>query len=79
MLSAVNFQVGDILSPGVEVCEVLSPNQMKFDIPVDEIDIAKITPGQKANISVDSIPSTLKTPINGEVEVFPQTVCLQME
>ena len=48
VLSTVNFQVGDTLTVGAQVSEVSDPTQMKFDIPVDEIDIAKIVPGQKS-------------------------------
>ena len=68
VLSTVSFQVGDIVSPGVQVTEVLDTTQMKFDVPVDEIDIAKIVPGQKVNIRVSSLPNTLTTPVLGEVE-----------
>ncbi|MBX4263998.1 efflux RND transporter periplasmic adaptor subunit [Clostridium estertheticum] len=68
VLSTVNFQVGDTINAGVEVSEVLNQNNMKFDIPVDEIDIAKIVPGQLASITAESIPSTLNTPVKGEVE-----------
>jgi HlyD family secretion protein len=68
VLSTVDFQVGDIVAAGVQVSEVLDTTQMKFDVPVDEIDIAKIVPGQKVNIRADFIPNTLITPIKGEVE-----------
>jgi len=68
VLSTVDFQVGDTINAGTEVSEVLNPNNMKFDIPVDEIDIAKIVPGQKASITADSIPSTINVPAKGEVE-----------
>ncbi len=68
VLSNINFQVGDILSAGVQVSEVLDTTQMKFDVPVDEIDIGKIVLGQKVNIRVNSLPDTLNTPVQGVVE-----------
>ena len=68
VLSTVNFQVGDTINASVEVSEVIDPNNMKFDIAVDEIDIAKIAPGQFASVTADSIPSTINTPVKGEVE-----------
>lgn len=68
VLSTVDFQVGDTINPATEVAEVLNQNNMKFDIAVDEIDIAKIAPGQLADITADSIPSTINTPVKGEVE-----------
>ncbi|MBU3127195.1 HlyD family efflux transporter periplasmic adaptor subunit [Clostridium tagluense] len=68
VLSTVNFQVGDIVNPSIQVSEVLDTTQMKFDVPVDEIDIAKIVPGQKVNIRVSFLPSTLITPVIGKIE-----------
>jgi len=68
VLSTVNFQVGDIVSPGLQLSEVLDTTQMKFDVPVDEIDIAKIMPGQKVNIRASSLPDTIITPFKGEVD-----------
>jgi HlyD family secretion protein len=68
VLSSVNFQVGDNINAGAQVSEVSNSGQMKFDIPVDEIDVAKLAANQKVNISVDSVPSTLTTPVQGEVE-----------
>lgn len=67
-LSTVNFQVGDIINAGSPVSEVSDAGQMKFDIPVDEIDVAKLKVGQKVNISVDSVESTEATPVLGEVQ-----------
>lgn len=68
VLSSVNFQVGDTLNAGALVSEVSDIAEMKFNIPVDEIDIAKIAVGQNVNISVNSISSTLTTPVKGEVD-----------
>ena len=67
-LSTVNFQVGDIINAGSQVSEVSDAGQMKLDIPVDEIDVAKLQVSQKVNISVDSVASTLTTPVSGEVQ-----------
>ncbi len=75
VLSTVDFQVGDTIAAGTEVSEVLNPNNMKFDISVDEIDIAKIAPGQLASITANSVPSTIDAPVKGEVEaVAPKGV-----
>jgi len=75
VLSTVNFQVGDTINPGAVVSEVINPNNMKFDISVDEIDIAKIAPGQSASITAEAIPSTIDVPVKGQVEgVSPKGV-----
>ena len=60
-------KVGDTVKPGDEVADVSDPSQMEFEIPVDELDIAKLKVGQKTSITVDALPATTKTPVNGEV------------
>ena len=60
-------KVGDTVKPGDEVADVSDPSQMEFEIPVDELDIAKLKVGQKTSITVDALPATTKTPVSGEV------------
>lgn len=66
-ITKLAFKVGDTVKPGDVVADVADPTQMQFDIPVDELDVAKLSVGQKVNISVDSLPDTSTTPIAGEV------------
>ena len=44
---------------------------MEFKIPVDELDVAKIDYNKKVNVSIDAIPETSKTPIEGRVKLIP--------
>jgi len=60
-------KVGDTVKAGDEVSDVSDPTKMEFDIPVDELDIAKLKVGQKTSISVDALPATTKTPVKGEI------------
>ncbi|MBU3143455.1 HlyD family efflux transporter periplasmic adaptor subunit [Clostridium sp. CF012] len=67
VITKMTNKVGDTVKPGDEIADLSDPAQMQFDIPVDELDIAKLKVGQKTNITVDALPATLKTPVTGEV------------
>ncbi|MBU3102144.1 MULTISPECIES: efflux RND transporter periplasmic adaptor subunit [Clostridium] len=67
VITKMSNKVGDTLKAGDELSDVSDPKQMEFDIPVDELDIAKLKVGQKTSISVDALPVTLKTPVTGVV------------
>jgi HlyD family secretion protein len=68
VITKLSNKVGDTVTPGTEVAEVSDPTVMEFDIPVDELDIAKISVGQKVNITADALTETSAAPIAGEVE-----------
>lgn len=68
VITTLSNKVGDTITPGTEVAEVSDPTVMEFDIPVDELDIAKIAVGQKVNITADALTETSTNPIAGEVE-----------
>ncbi|MBU3155375.1 efflux RND transporter periplasmic adaptor subunit [Clostridium estertheticum] len=67
VITKMSNKVGDTLKAGDELSDVSDPKQMEFDIPVDELDIAKLKVGQKTSISVDALPATTKTPVTGVV------------
>lgn len=67
VVTKISNKVGDTIKAGDELSDVSDPTQMQFDIPVDELDIAKLKVGQKTNITVDALPATTKTPVIGEV------------
>jgi len=66
-LTAVNYKVGDTVTAGAEVADIANPDQMQFDVNVDELDISSIALGQTVNITLDAISSTSTTPMVGEV------------
>jgi HlyD family secretion protein len=67
VITKINNKVGDTIKAGDQLSDISDPTQMEFDIPVDELDIAKLQVGQKTNITVDALPDTLKAPVIGEV------------
>lgn len=68
VITKLSNKIGDTVTPGTEVAEVSDPTVMEFDIPVDELDISKISAGQKVNITADALTETSTAPIAGEVE-----------
>lgn len=66
-LTAVNYKVGDTVTAGAEVADIANPDQMQFDINVDELDISSIAVGQQVKITLDAISSTSTTPMEGQV------------
>ncbi len=67
IITKMTNKVGDTVKPGDEISDISDPTKMQFDIAVDELDIDKIKVGQKSHITVDALPYTTKTPVNGEV------------
>lgn len=67
VITKINFKVGDTVKSGDEVANVSDPTEMDFDVSVDELDIAKISVGQKVNITIDAMEETETTPLIGKV------------
>ncbi|MBU3127184.1 HlyD family efflux transporter periplasmic adaptor subunit [Clostridium tagluense] len=73
VVTKISNKVGDTIKAGDELSDVSNPAKMEFDIPVDELDIAKLKVGQKTKITVDALPATSKTPVTGEVSKIAVT------
>jgi HlyD family secretion protein len=73
VITMISNKVGDTVKAGDELSNVADPTQMEFDIPVDELDIAKLKVGQKTSITVDALPDTTNTPVNGEISKIAVT------
>ncbi|MFZ3171098.1 MAG: HlyD family efflux transporter periplasmic adaptor subunit [Carboxydocellales bacterium] len=50
------WQVGDEAKNGQALASIVGSSGMLITVPVDEVDIAKVKGGQKANITVDAFP-----------------------
>jgi len=66
-LSLKDLKVGDAVKSGQTVFTVSNYDLMEFQIPIDELDIAKIQTGQKVNITVDALEETEEKPLTGVV------------
>lgn len=66
-LSISDIKNGDAVKSGQTVFTVSNYDSMEFDIPIDELDIARIQIGQVVNITVDALPETTAKPLKGKV------------
>lgn len=66
-LSLKDLKVGDAVKSGQTVFTVSNYDLMEFQIPIDELDIAKIQVGQNVNITVDALEETQQKPLTGVV------------
>ncbi|MBU3190630.1 HlyD family efflux transporter periplasmic adaptor subunit [Clostridium bowmanii] len=73
VITKMTNKVGDTIKAGDELSDVSDPTQMEFDIPVDELAIAKLKVGQDTSITVDALPATTETPVKGAVSKIAVT------
>lgn len=66
-ITSADAVVGDSVKSGDTLISIRDFNQMQFTISVDELDIAKVKVGQKADITIDALEDTSKKPLSGEV------------
>jgi HlyD family secretion protein len=67
-ITAISNREGDTLKLGDVLTSITDINHMQFDIPVDELDIAKVKVGQDVDISVDALSTTSTLPLTGKVK-----------
>lgn len=61
------WQVGDEVKAGQALAGIVGSSGMIITVPVDEVDIARVKVGQKANITVDAFPGQTFTGTVSEV------------
>lgn len=71
IITSMPYKVGDLVAAGSLLTSVSDRSVMEFKIPVDELDVAKLNKDQKVLISVDAIPETEATPIEGRISIIP--------
>lgn len=70
-ITAQNVKVGDWITAGALISNVSNMNEFEFKIPVDELDISKISTNSKVLISIDALPETIESPIAGRIAKLP--------
>jgi len=55
-VSTVNFRQSEYVSPGAPVITLLNPEDLWIKVYISETEIAKVKPGQKAEIFIDAYP-----------------------
>lgn len=67
VIVSLDLKTGNSVKPADVLTTITDPGHMEFEIPIDELDIAKIKIGQKANITVDALTETTSKPLTGQV------------
>lgn len=65
IIAEVNAEVGDLVSPNKPVIILVDPSELEINAIVDELDVFKVKPGQKARIIFDALPMVK---LQGEVK-----------
>ncbi|MEW5909947.1 MAG: efflux RND transporter periplasmic adaptor subunit [Thermodesulfobacteriota bacterium] len=78
-----SIEVGEIVTPGQEVFSISDLSKVELKIYVDETEIGKVKPGQKARIRIDTFPLKSYTGhvsfISPEGEFTPKIIQTQKE
>ncbi|GIM27357.1 hemolysin D [Clostridium polyendosporum] len=69
VITAVNNSNGDSVQSGKSIVSIVDPSSMKIKVAVDELDIAKVKEGQKAEVKFDAIKDKI---YDGTVESIAQ-------
>lgn len=70
-ITAQSVKVGDIIAAGTIVTTVSNTSEYEFKIPVDELDISKISMDKKVLVTIDAISETENAPIVGRISKIP--------
>lgn len=70
-ITAQNIKVGDWVSAGNLISTVSNMETFEFLVPVDELDISKISNDSKVLVSLEALPETLDNPIEGKITKLP--------
>lgn len=70
-VAAVNIRAGEVAVSALPAVVLLDNRQYHVDVAVDEIDIARIAPGQAVTVTLDALPDDL---FSGQVDrIAPQS------
>ena len=70
-ITSQTVKVGDWISAGTVISKVSNMDKFEFKIPVDELDISKVSLNSKVYVSIDALPKTVDNPIEGKIEKLP--------
>lgn len=70
-ITSQNIKVGDWISAGTLISTVSNMEEFEFLIPIDELDISKVSLSDKVLVSIDALPETIDNPIEGKITKLP--------
>lgn len=56
LLTDVHIQLGDSVAPGAPVLRLIDDSRLHVDATIDEADVARVRPGQSAELHLDALP-----------------------
>ncbi len=56
LLTDVYVQLGDSVAPGAPVLQIIDDSRLHVDATIDEADVARVRPGQSAELHLDALP-----------------------
>lgn len=71
VITAQSLDVGDMIPAGTILTTVSNSDVFEFMIPVDELDIAKLSYDKDVNVTIDAISETTANPIKGKISKLP--------
>lgn len=65
------MKVGDMIAAGMSVATIANQDVFEFQIPIDELDIAKLNENEEVRVSIDALAETEKEPLMGKITKLP--------
>lgn len=70
-ITAQTLEVGDMVAQGTVLSTISNKDLLEFQIPVDELDVAKINYDQEVRVTVDAVDETSTNAIIGRITKIP--------
>lgn len=72
VITSQDIEKGDMVAAGTLLTSISDKDTMKFVIPIDELDIAKINYDQEVRVKIDALDETENNPLNGKITDIPE-------
>lgn len=70
-ITSQDIKDGDMVASGTPVLTISNKDILEFEIPIDELDIAKLDYDQEVRVTIDALKETQDNPIQGKISKLP--------
>ena len=70
-ITAQTIEVGDVVTAGTPVLTISNKDVFEFQIPIDELDIAKLNYDEEVRVTIDALEETQDAPMQGKITKLP--------
>ena len=70
-ITTQGVKVGDVVTGGMPILTISNKDILEFEVPIDELDIAKIDYNQEVRVTIDALKETEDNPIHGKISKLP--------